>query len=98
MRYRRMLVRVNPIDSPTSKILAEMFRHLARNPATDHLGAYPISYRPTFVSCITMYRLFISGLHNADFRKSIDVANVDLTRFSLLPNNYVYAWFYTSLI
>src|SRR5690625_2638783 len=98
MRYRRMLVRVNPIDSPTSKILAEMFRHLARNPATDHPGAYPISYRPTFVSCITLYIVFISGLHNVYFRKPTDVANVDLSRFSLLPNNLVYARFYTSLI
>src|SRR5690625_269446 len=98
MHYRRMLVRVNPIDSPTSKILAEMFRCFARNPRPTTPGAYPLNHLPSFVSCITLYIVFISGLHNVYFRKPTDVANVDLTRFSLLPNNLVYALFYTSLI
>src|SRR5690625_2945045 len=98
MRYRRMLVRVNLIDSHTSKILAEMFLYFARNPRLTRPGAYPISHRPSFVSCITLYIVFISGLHNVYFRKPTDVANVDLSRFSLFPTNLVYARFSTSLI
>src|SRR5690625_8003454 len=98
MRYRRTLARMNPNDSPTSKILAEMFLYFARNPCLTRPGAYPISHRPSFVSCITLYIVFISGLHNVYFRKPTDVAYVDLSRFSLFPNNLILACFYTTFV
>src|SRR5690625_2024731 len=98
MRYRRMLVCLNTIDFPTSKILAAMFLYFPRKPSRPSPVAYLISYRTSFVTCITLTLVFNSGLHNVYFREPTDVANVDLSRFSLLPNNLVYALFYTSLI